>query len=537
MTTNVPQVSLAKVPQITSAQRTPKRKRIEQQLDSARLGYSLARCVLRHAPLPRALVGILLEYYAPDREAVTSLRTANVKRLKKFDSTLGYPGEGPCTCVWQGATPQEQENVGEVCRFNISCQFAGHYHKKAKTQAERRIAEKKKKENGKKEKAKKAPLVACWYITPQGCGIPTHHHPITQSEIHLCSDYEVPDLVLPMDDETVNNSEMSTHFGGGAFTKPKDTFLDYFVDADDDGGEQKHPVSASTAPSAPPLSPVRPVPSAPPAPTPSPFNPSAASPAASDASDDDDTMPSLESDADDENPSSGAPSSQESDISCDIPPPPPPQAPAVVVAPLQEQSVKVYLNASTLENPRHESTHYINHIAYWLLRFIGTEAKHFAHQNLPSLMAERLEHVSSATEKTIHWGFPGHKWLFKRIEQKKDVTLLTPFYPHVVEHPVYVTILHDSLKDDKLSSINAVRANDTEISPYLGTYVQHFLDAHPSKALMTSPMVKAFTCMAICNQMVIRSLYHGASAPTGRTPLSNSSGRSVPLSQNVLFSC
>ena len=92
----------------------------------------------------------------------------NTRYTKKFDSTLGYPGEGP------GHT-ECKDCVNGVC-----CPIAGHYHKKTKplSQAARRKREAAK---TKPKKRKEVEYELCQLLTNEECQAQEHAHDATQT--------------------------------------------------------------------------------------------------------------------------------------------------------------------------------------------------------------------------------------------------------------------------------------------------------------------------------------------------------------------
>lgn len=80
---------------------------------------------------------------------------------KKFDSTKGYPGEGPTTHT--------------TCEAGINCQIAGHYHQKQKPLSG--AAKRKREASDKKPKPRSPPeYVLCEFHLTGECGDPSHAH-------------------------------------------------------------------------------------------------------------------------------------------------------------------------------------------------------------------------------------------------------------------------------------------------------------------------------------------------------------------------
>ncbi len=91
------------------------------------------------------------------KEKSATVQRRNERYSKKFDSTLGYPGEGP------DLTP---------CNFKFSHSVVRHYHKKRPTGAQRRLDEKKAKSG-----SPKPPPKMC---DKKHCVDPDHLHDVLQ---------------------------------------------------------------------------------------------------------------------------------------------------------------------------------------------------------------------------------------------------------------------------------------------------------------------------------------------------------------------
>lgn len=90
---------------------------------------------------------------------VQSRRT--VKQLRRFDSTLGYPGEGPGDGYY-------------ACAHVNTCHWDSHYHRKDISGANRRHVKKSREQQKEGEKGKKREMVKCPYGI--SCSLPHHFH-------------------------------------------------------------------------------------------------------------------------------------------------------------------------------------------------------------------------------------------------------------------------------------------------------------------------------------------------------------------------
>lgn len=106
----------------------------------------------------------------PKTGAVRRLREKahrNAKHSKEFDSTLGYPGEGPL-----------DNSIIKECTLGCKCMIAGHYHQKKspKKGAAKRLRDKK----GKKDPRSDPVYEKCESIANIQCGSSCHAHDSTQ---------------------------------------------------------------------------------------------------------------------------------------------------------------------------------------------------------------------------------------------------------------------------------------------------------------------------------------------------------------------
>lgn len=132
-----------------------------------------------------------------------------------FDSTKGFPGEGPCRC--KTVAPVTVENDGrKECAAGSYCPFEGHYHREPLTAAARRMREKNMREGAAKKKTpekKKARLVECEYVTAAACKNTTCHFHFGDAALHACPD----------DDQDHKIADDDVKHDDAAFVKPKAT--------------------------------------------------------------------------------------------------------------------------------------------------------------------------------------------------------------------------------------------------------------------------------------------------------------------------
>lgn len=113
-----------------------------------------------------------------------------------FDSTCGYPGEGPaCLCKHDNAGHEVDGILKGVkslpCRHAQDCWLNGHRHYRKKEGAARRVREAANKENARKtvKEVRQAKLVMCDYVVPQD-GCDKHYHTDKVGR-HACADSPV----------------------------------------------------------------------------------------------------------------------------------------------------------------------------------------------------------------------------------------------------------------------------------------------------------------------------------------------------------
>jgi len=125
-------------------------------------------------------------------------RSRRKKGGKRFDSTRGYPGEGPCSCRNGVETMAEVSFDAKECKFDAACLIAGHWHKKHKKGAARRLAEQKKK-SGRKTSV----MLFCQEVLPLRCDTPHCHN--GESALHYCGGFE---------DEILAEARLAQEFKG-----------------------------------------------------------------------------------------------------------------------------------------------------------------------------------------------------------------------------------------------------------------------------------------------------------------------------------
>lgn len=113
-----------------------------------------------------------------------------------FDSTLGYPGEGPCKCRNDGGLGDLEGDVPE-CVKQLTCLAYGHFHAR-KNVAKAAYKQRQGMKKGKKRKTKV--YEQCNFILPSGCGEPKHYHNKQQDTPHICRDYNFADDEVDVDD-------------------------------------------------------------------------------------------------------------------------------------------------------------------------------------------------------------------------------------------------------------------------------------------------------------------------------------------------
>jgi len=120
--------------------------------------------------------------YRHNNRVLKKEKVLKTRKYKKFDSTLGYPGEGPrCQCL----SHQQVERTGLLPCRQIFCHLAPHYHQKGKASqgAKRRMQEKQSK---KKCHPPAKTWECCEWMVASGCDS-IHAHD-KNPELHICDD-------------------------------------------------------------------------------------------------------------------------------------------------------------------------------------------------------------------------------------------------------------------------------------------------------------------------------------------------------------
>lgn len=134
---------------------------------------------------------------------------------RPFDSSKGYPGEGPCDCKTVVAATIANDDKYLACRFDTVCIRESHYHRQASFGAAKRLKERKpvgpggkpssKKPNNKK---KDAVLQECEFLTASACGIAGHVHVSDVVQLHECDSSDSKEL-----DDITNGLNLNPTYG------------------------------------------------------------------------------------------------------------------------------------------------------------------------------------------------------------------------------------------------------------------------------------------------------------------------------------
>jgi hypothetical protein len=453
--------------------------------------------------LPYDIAVHIRSFYSPCGELEDVLaRIYEQKRQRRidarFDSTKGYPGEGPpCTCPSDTPGKEHNDTGRKACDHGINCFLHQHMHRKVKEGAARRVRERENKTRRKTEQeVRKAPLIICAFAVPQdGCGEHFHHETIASP--HYCKEWDLEDDDLRQQASARVPDGLSFGFLGmedqewtqvNAMRTPETGVQDNLPVA--------HPLSA-TSDYQQPVSPKRPAPTV-----------------------------------------SVTVGEQKHDIQPQdvIPLAPPllvdlPQAPQVVVVPLRLQRGRLFITAPSRESdPTVPAA-----IAAWLGSHLSTERAMRVNNTGPGEMGEQLD-LEDASHTTFKVGIGKHVGLPERVglhtgyqhpTDELTCSMLQNYYLHSYEGEYYVDVVHEALVNPHTDKFTVVKG-DGQLNGSLESMVRKFLREHPRFAEMTTfDHYEYFlnTITRIANLLILRGARNQASCnPLGAVQILNTKG-------------